>query len=88
MVSEQKFESIWDTLVDDADDANDLKKRSDYLILIWARLNGQSGREADKAEQTGLPVDQIHDLVNGRINQFNLPQLIEIARKIGVTVRL
>ena len=54
MVSEQKFESIWDALVDDADEANDLKKRSDYLILIWARLNGQSGSEADKAEQTGV----------------------------------
>ena len=88
MVSEQKFESIWDALVDDADEANDLKKRSDYLILIWARLNGQSGSEADKAEQTGLQVDQIHDLVNGKINQFNLPQLIEIARKLGITVRL
>ena len=88
MVSEQKFESIWDALVDDADEANDLKKRSDYLILIWARLNGQSGSEADKAEQTGLPVDQVHDLVNGRVKEFSLSQLIGIARKLGITVRV
>ena len=27
----------------------DLKKRSDYLILIWARLNGLSGKVEDKA---------------------------------------
>ena len=86
MISTSKFESVWDALVDDPDE--DLKKKSDYLILIQARLYGQLGAEADKAKQSGLPVDQIHDLVNGKINQFNLPQLIAIAKKIGVTVRL
>jgi predicted XRE-type DNA-binding protein len=38
-------ESVWDALIDDPDKTNDLKKRSDYLILIWARLNGQSGSQ-------------------------------------------
>ena len=37
-------ESVWDALINDPDE--DLKKRSDYLILIWARLNGQSGSQA------------------------------------------
>jgi len=59
-----------------------------YLILISARLNGQPGTEADKAKQFGLLENQIHNLVNGRIDEFNLPQLISIARKIGVTVRV
>jgi predicted XRE-type DNA-binding protein len=67
-----KFESVWDTLIDDSDDEG-LKKKSDYLILIWARLNGQSGSQADKAKRFGLPVDQIHDLLNGKINKFSLP---------------
>jgi predicted XRE-type DNA-binding protein len=58
------------------------------MILIWARLNGQSGSQADKAKQFGLPAEQIHNLLNGKINKFNLPQLIAIARKIGITVRL
>jgi predicted XRE-type DNA-binding protein len=80
-----KFESVWDALIDDH---QDLKKKSDYLILIQARLYGQSGSEADKAEQFGLPVEQIHNLVNGRIKEFNLPQLIAVARKIGITVRV
>jgi predicted XRE-type DNA-binding protein len=80
-----KFESVWDALVDDPED---LKKKSDYLILIQARLYGQSGSEADKAEQFRLPVEQIHNLVSGRIKEFNLPQLIAIARKVGITVRV
>ena len=81
----QQFESVWDALIDDSDN---LKKKSDYLILIQARLYGMSGSEADKAEQFGLPVDQVHDLVSGRIKEFNLPQLITIARKIGITVKV
>jgi predicted XRE-type DNA-binding protein len=77
-----KFESVWDALIDDPED---LKKKSDYLILIQARLYGQSGSEADKAEQFGSTVEQIHNLVNGRIKEFSLSQLIAIARKVGVT---
>ena len=83
-----RYESVWDALVNAADETNDLEKRSGYLILIWARLNGQSGSQADKARKFGLPVEQIHDLMNIRINKFNLSQLTTIARKIGITVRL
>jgi predicted XRE-type DNA-binding protein len=86
LADETRLVSVWDALIDDPEE--DLKKRSDYFILIWARLNGQSGSQADKAKRFGLPVDQIHDLLNGKINKFSLPLLIGIARKIGVTVRL
>jgi hypothetical protein len=39
--------NAWNALVDVPE--GDLKKKSDYLILIWARLNRQSGSQADKA---------------------------------------
>ncbi len=81
-----KHESVWDAVIDNPDE--DLKKRSDYLILIQARLYGQSGSVEDKAEQFGLQVNHVRDLVSGRVSKFSLPQLIAIARKIGVTIRL
>ena len=81
-----KCSNAWDALIDVPD--VDLKKRSDYFIMIWARLNGQSGSPEDKADQNGLPTDQVQDLLSGNIDKFSLPQLLEIARKIGVTVRL
>ena len=61
-----KFGNVWDVLIDDPED---LKKKSDYLILIQARLYGRSGSVEDKAEQFGLPVDKIRDLVSGRENR-------------------
>jgi hypothetical protein len=35
----KQYKSVWDALYVNPDEANDLKKRSDYLILIWARLD-------------------------------------------------
>jgi hypothetical protein len=39
--------SVWDALID-PDENIDFKKRADYLILIWARLNGQPGRQGQE----------------------------------------
>ena len=80
------MDHVRDALTDDPDE--DLKKRSDYLILIQARLYGMSGSVTDKAIRFDFKEDQIRDLMAGKIDQFSLPQLIAIARKIGVTVRL
>jgi predicted XRE-type DNA-binding protein len=85
---EPQNKSVWDALYNDPEEADDLNKRSGYLILIWERLNGQSGSQADKAKRFGLSIDQVSDLIKGKIKKFNLPQLITIARKIGITVRL
>ena len=84
----KRFENVWDALIDDPVEASDLKKRSDYLTLIRARLNGLSGSETDKAMQFGLPFDQVRDLIEGKINKFSLAELIAIARKIGITIRV
>ena len=62
-------------------------KRLGYLILIQARLNGQSGNEADKARRYGLPEKQIHNLAKGRIDNFSLVEIAAVARKIGITAR-
>ena len=82
------MKSVWDALIDNPDEANDLEKRSDYLILIQVLLNGQPGTESDKAERFDLSVDQVRDLMAGNIDKFSLTELIAIARKIGITAKV
>ncbi len=84
----KNHKSVWDVLIDGVDEADDQRKRSDYLILIRARLNGQPGSVEDKAKRLDLPVDQVRDLIEGRIDKFNLPVLIVIARKLGITAKV
>jgi len=85
MSATTKFESVWDALIDDPED---LKKKSDYLILIQARLHGMSGSMSDKAKSIELPVEQVRGLMNGRIQNYSLNELVSIARKAGVTTKL
>jgi len=43
---------------------------------------------AKKAEKFELSVDQIRDLMAGKIDKFSLPELVSIARKIDITVKV
>ncbi len=65
----------------------DSQERSDYLLLIQARLYGWSGSVADKAERLGLSPQTVARLMNGHAEGYSLSQLIAIARKAGVSVR-
>ena len=64
------------------------QKRSDYLLLIQARLYGRHDDGTDKTKCCGLPIDQVRLLTKGDISKFSLSDLTTIARKIGVTTRL
>ena len=75
----------WNALIDVSE--GDLKKRSDYLILIWARLNGLSGKLEDKAESLGLSIEQVQDLMTGDVQKLSLAELVAVARKAGISVR-
>ena len=66
----------------------DSQKRSDYLLLIQARLNGWSGSNDDRAKRLELSTQTVTSLMNGHAEGFSLSQLIAIARKAGVSVKI
>ncbi len=74
--------------MDTAHNQQDSQKRSDYLLLIQARLYGWSGKIADKAERLGLSTQTVTNLMYGHAEQFSQSQLKAIARKSGVTARV
>ena len=66
----------------------DSQKRSDYLLLVQARLYGWSGSIADRANRLELSPQTVTSLMNGHAEGFSLSQLIAIARKAGITARV
>ena len=66
----------------------DSQKRADYLLLIQARLYGWSGSNADRAKRLGLSTQTVNSLMNGHAEGFDLCQLIAIARKAGISVKI
>jgi hypothetical protein len=59
------------------------QKRSDYLLLIQAKLYGWSGTNADRANRLELSEQTISNLMNGNVEEFGLEKLVAIARKAG-----
>ncbi len=85
---EKRYNGVWDALYGNSNVSIDFKKRADYLILIEARLYGQSGTETEKADRFGLSIAQMRDLFAGKIDKFSLAELVAIARRIGVTAKV
>ncbi len=76
-----QYENVWETSIDASNTINDLKARSDLLILIEGHLNSMEG---DKAERLGINENRLEDLVFGKINKFHLTELESIARRAGI----
>ena len=64
------------------------QKRSDYLILIQARLYGWSGTNADRAKRLELSEHTVASLMKGNAEGLSLDKVIAIARKAGITARI
>ena len=62
--------------------------RSDYLLLIQAKIYGWSGTNADRAKRLDLTERTVANLMRGKAKGLSLSQLKAIARKSGVTARL
>lgn len=74
--------------MDSTHNRQNAQKRSDYLLLIQARLYGWHDDGTDETKCCGLPIDQVRLLMDGDTSKFSLPDLTTIARKIGVTIKL
>ena len=68
--------------------SQEAEKRSDYLLLIQAKLYGWSGSNADRAKRLESSIKTVTDLMNGQCHGFSLRALTAIVRKIGVTLRI
>ena len=69
-------------------EAENLKMRSDLMILIveFHRKSGMTQAAAAKA--LGLTQPRLNALLKGKIGQFSLDALVNIASRAGLNVRL
>jgi predicted XRE-type DNA-binding protein len=68
--------------------AENLKMRSDLMIRIM-QLHRKSGMtQAAAAKALGLTQPRLNALLKGRLSQFSLDALVNIASRAGLNVRL
>jgi predicted XRE-type DNA-binding protein len=84
----QSFENVWDALEESSGEAANMSMRSSLLIAIEQQVRGWNVTQAEAARRLGVTQPRLNDLLRGRITNFSLDTLINLAGQAGLTVRL
>lgn len=84
----QTFANVWDAIEDTPSEAANMTMRSDLLIALRATVEGWNLTQAEAARRLGVTQPRLNDLLRGRIANFSLDALINLARQAGLSVRL
>lgn len=82
------FASVWDALEDDPVRVHNLKLRSALLIRIAEEIRSRALTQARAAELLCITQPRVSALLQGKIDQFRLDSLVDIAHRLGLRVAL
>ena len=88
MKTKQRFDSIWDAIEDDPVRVENLKLRSAVLIEITETLKSRELTQQQTAELLHITQPRVSALLKGKINDFRLDSLVDIAHRLGLHVTL
>ncbi|MDA5250276.1 XRE family transcriptional regulator [Agrobacterium tumefaciens] len=84
----QSFANVWDALEDTPQEAASMTMRSNLLIAVEQRVRSWNVTQAEAAKRLGITQPRLNDLLRGRITNFSLDTLINLATQAGLAVRL
>lgn len=87
-MSKQKFASVWDAIEDTAEEAENMKLRSELMIALKAHIARTGLNQAAAAKLLGVTQPRISDLLRGKINLFALDALVNMLAKAGMHVEM
>lgn len=84
----QSFDNVWDALADTPAEAASLTMRSELMIAIEQRVRGWGVTQAKAAERLGVTQPRLNDLLRGKLGNFSLDTLVDLAKAAGLGVRM
>lgn len=88
MNEKKSFASIWDALEDDPVRVQNLKLRSELLMRIADEVRTRGLTQTRAAELLRITQPRVSALLQGKIDQFRLDSLVDIAHRLGLRVAL
>jgi predicted XRE-type DNA-binding protein len=88
MIEVQSFDSVWDALADTPEQAANLQARAELMRQITAIIKSNEWTQAEAARHGGVTQPRMSDLLRGRVSQFSLDALVNIATALGWRVRI
>ena len=83
-----RFESVWDAIVDTPEEAANLRVHSELMDKISELIAANGWTQVEAAAQCGLTRPRIRDLLRGRISRFSHDALVNIAAALGQRVHV
>ena len=71
-----------------AEEAENLKMRSELMIAIEKFYRGSGFTQSQAAKRLGITQPRLNALLKGRIDLFSVDALVNIASRAGLNVRL
>ena len=87
-VAGKDFASVWDTIADSAEDAENLRVRAQLMDKIIAVIGAKGWTQVEAARQCGITQPRMNDLMRGRISRFSLDALVNIAASLGYRLKV
>lgn len=88
MMERQTFANVWDALEDTQTEAASMTMRSNLLIAVEQQVRRWNVTQTEAARRLGVTQPRLNDLLRGRIQNFSLEALVDLATKAGLSVQL
>ena len=86
MTTRKRFESVWDAIEDNAQDAAAMRARADLMLELQEHLRKRKLTQTEAAKLLKVAQPRVSDLMRGRIDLFSADTLIDMLGRLGARV--
>lgn len=84
----RRHTSVWDAIEETPEAAANMRLRSSLLMQISAIVERNGWTQAEAARRCRLTQPRVSALMRGKIEDFSLDALVNIAAALGQTIRI
>ena len=88
MTGKRRYQNVWDALEDNPIRQQNLKLRSALMIEITEKLVGLGLTQAKIADMLRITQPRVSALLQGKIENFRLDSLVDMANRLGLQVSI
>ena len=88
MSTSKRYDSVWNALEDDPVRVENLKLRSALMIRISEQIKSSNLNQKQAAELLKISQPRVSALLNGKINDFRLDSLVDMAHRMGLHITM
>lgn len=88
MANMERFENVWDALEDNPVKAENMKLRSTLIMAISERIATEGLNQTQAAKRLNITQPRVNALINGKIEEFRLDMLVNLAHQLGLHVSI